>query len=75
MSGNHLRELTASLHRGRERNSIVEGETERLVRLLRALIVEEVVHDLVPDREEGATCSIRRSILAIRASDTLGERT
>ncbi len=67
-------ELPASLCRGRERDGVVEGETEGLMCLLCALVVEEVLHDVVPDGEEGAARRIGRSVLAVGASDTTGER-
>lgn len=42
--------------------------------VLRALVVEQVVHDVVADREEGAACRVSRRVLAIRTGDTAGER-
>ena len=51
----------------------MEGETEGLVRLLCALVVEEVVHDLLPKGEEGATRRVGRRVLAIGTSDPLSE--
>ena len=70
----HLRKLTASLHGGRECNGVVEGETERLVGLLSARIVEELGHDLVPEGEKSAAGRVGCGVLAIGASDALGER-
>ena len=67
-------ELTAGSCRGRERDRVVEGETEGLVSLLRALVVEEVVHDVVPDGEEGAARRVRRGVLAVRARHAARER-
>ena len=67
-------ELATSLHRGRERDGVVEGETEGLVRLLRTLVVEELGHDLVPEGEEGAARCVGRGVLAIGTSNALGER-
>ena len=68
----HLRELATSGGRRRERDGVVEGETERLVRLLRALVVEQVRDDVVADREEGAARRVGRGVLAVGAGDTLG---
>ena len=67
-------ELTAGSCRGRERDCVVEGETEGLVSLLRALVVEEVVHDVVPDGEEGAARRVRCGVLAVRARHAARER-
>ena len=67
-------ELAARLSRGRERNSVVEGQTKRLVSLLRALVVEEVLDDVVPDGEEGAAGCVRRGVLAVGARNAPGER-
>ena len=67
-------ELTAGFRRGRERDCVVEGETEGLVSLLRALVVEEVVHDVVPDREERTASRVGCGVLAVRACDAARER-
>ena len=42
--------------------------------VLRALIVEYLVHNLVSDRKQGAARRVSRGVLAIRASDPLSER-
>ena len=52
----------------------MEGETERLMGLLSTRVVEEVGDDVVADREEGAARCVGRGILAVSASDALGER-
>ena len=52
----------------------MEGQAERLVSLLSALIVEEVVDDVVTDREEGAAGRVGRGVLAVGARDAAGER-
>ena len=67
------RELAARLSRGRERDSIVEGQTKRLVGLLGTLVVEEILDDVVPDGEEGAARRVGRGVDAIRACDTASE--
>ena len=67
-------ELTAGFRRGRERDCVVEGETEGLVGLLRTLVVEEVIHDVVPDGEEGAARRVRRGVLAVGARNASRER-
>ena len=68
------RELAARLSRGRERDSIVEGQTKRLVGLLGTLVVEEILDDVVPDGEEGAAGCVRRGVLAVGARNAPGER-
>ena len=45
----------------------MEGETEGLVSLLSALVVEELGHDLVPEGEEGAARCVGRRVLAVGA--------
>ena len=67
-------ELAARLSRGRERDSVVEGQPERLVSLLSTLVVEEVLDDVVPDGEEGAAGCIRRGVLAVGARNASRER-
>ena len=67
-------ELTAGFRRGRERDCVVEGETEGLVGLLRTLVVEEVVHDVVTDGEEGAARRVRCGVLAVGARNAPRER-
>ena len=42
--------------------------------VLRALIVEDLVHDLVSDRKQGAARCVGRGVLAIGTNDALGER-
>ncbi len=44
-------ELATGLGSGRERDGVVEGQTEGLVGLLCALVVEKVLHNIVPNRE------------------------
>ena len=66
--------LTASSGSRRECDGVVEGETEGLVSLLSALVVEELGHDLVPEGEEGAARCVGRGVLAIGTSNALGER-
>lgn len=67
-------ELAPSLGGGRERDSVVEGETKGLVSLLGTLVVEEVFDDVVADGEEGTARRVRRSVLAVRARNAPGER-
>ncbi len=67
-------ELATGLGSGRERDGVVESEAEGLVGLLCALIVEEVLHDVVPNGEEGAARRIGRSVLPVGASDAPSER-
>ena len=67
-------ELTAGFRRGRKRDCVVEGETEGLVRLLRTLVVEEVVHDVVSDGEERTASRVGCGVLAVRACDAARER-
>ena len=50
-------------------------QTDRLVRLSAALgTLEQVLLDVVADREERAACRVRRSVLAVGASDAASER-
>ena len=67
-------ELATSLHLRRECDGVVERETEGLVRLLSAGVVEELVDNLVPNGEESAAGRISRGVYAIGTSDALGER-
>ena len=69
----HKPELALRLQGRREPNGVVEGETEGLVRLFGALVVEEVLDDVVPDGEEGAAGCIRRGVLAVGARNAAGE--
>ena len=52
----------------------MEDETEGLVGLLRALVVEEVGDDLIADGEEGAAGGVGRGVLAVGTGDAAGER-
>ena len=58
----------------RESDRVVEDETEGLVGLLRALVVEQVRDDVVADGEEAATRRVGRGVYAIGAGNTAGER-
>ena len=70
---NHKPEFALRLQGRREPNGVVEGETKGLVRLFGALVVEEVLDDVVPDGEEGAARRVRRGVDAVRACDTASE--
>ena len=72
--GTSASELTAGFRRGRERDGVVEREAQRLMSLLRTLVVEEVVHDVVPDGEEGAARRVRCGVLAVGARNASRER-
>lgn len=52
----------------------MEHETERLVSVLSALVVEQVLHDVVTYGEEGAARRICRGVFAIRTRDTTSQR-
>ncbi len=65
--------LAASLSGGRECDSVVEGQAEGLVGLLSALVVEEVLDDVVADREERAARRVGRGVLAVGARNAAGE--
>ena len=52
----------------------MEGETEGLVRLFGALVVEEVLNDVVPDGEEGAARRVRCGVLAVGARNASRKR-
>ncbi len=67
-------ELSTGLRRGREGDCVVEGETEGLVSLLSTLVVEEVLLDVVADREECAARRVGRGVLAVGARNAAGER-
>lgn len=69
----HLRELARSSSRRGERNGVVEREAERLVGLLSAGVVEQVLDDVVPDWEQSTTRSVGRD-MARRALNPAGER-
>ena len=67
--------LTTSVDRGRERDGVVEGETERLMDVLATpAVVEEVLLEVICDREELAARRVRRGVLPVRARDATGER-
>lgn len=52
----------------------MECETERLVGVLGTFaVVEEVLLEIVHDREQGATSCVSRGVLAIGASNTPGQ--
>ena len=70
---NHEPELACRLQGRRETNGVVEGETEGLVRLFGALVMEEVLDNVVPDGEEGAARRVGRGVDAVRACDTASE--
>jgi len=57
--------------RGRECNGIVESETECFVNLFTALVVENVVQQVISDGEEGAACLVCRGVDTIGTGDTL----
>ena len=60
---------------GREADGIVEGQTERLVRLLAALAaVEEVALELVDNVEEGAARLVSCGVHAVRTRNAARER-
>ena len=57
-----------------ETNRVVERQTQRLVHFLSTLgAVEEVLLDVLQDREPGAASFVRRSVLAIGTSNTSSE--
>ena len=67
--------MAASLHRGREGDGVVEGQTKRLVHLLTALsTIEERLLDIVADGEQSTARRISSSVYTIWASNTLGDR-
>ena len=66
--------FTLASQRGRETDSIVEGETERLVCVLSALATfEQVLLEIIHEREESTASCVCRSVLAVRASNTPGQ--
>ena len=68
-----LPELALRLQLGGERDCVVEGKTEGLVRVLSTSVVEQVLDDVVPDGEECTTGRVGRRILAVGAGNTAGE--
>ena len=55
-------------------DSIVEDNTKRFVDLLATFAaIEEVLLDIINDREQGAACLVSSSVLAVRASNTPGQ--
>ena len=52
----------------------MESQTEGLVSLLGALVVEEVLDDVLLDWEQCAACRVGRRVLAIGASDAARQR-
>ena len=62
------------LEQWRECHGIVEGQPEGLVSFLSALVVEEVLDDVVPDGEEGAASRVGGSVPAIGTGDTASDR-
>ena len=52
----------------------MESETQRLVGLFGARVVEEVVNDVVADGKEGAAGRVGRGVLAVGASNATSKR-
>lgn len=52
----------------------MEGEAERLADILTALVVEEVVLQVIADCEPRAAGRVRRGVLAVRARNATSER-
>ena len=73
---NNLPEDTSASDLGRDTNRVVEGETERLVRLLATLAtVEELVLERVAESKERAAGGVGSGVDAVGASDAAGQRT
>ena len=73
---NNLPEDTSASDLGRDTNRVVEGETERLARLLATLAtVEELVLERVAESKERAAGGVGSGVDAVGASDAAGERT
>ena len=69
-------ELALGLQSGGDGDGVVEGETERLVRLLATLAtVEELVLERVAESKERAAGGVGSGVDAVGASDAAGQRT
>ena len=72
---NGVPKLSLRLESGRERDGVVEGETERLVRLVGARIEEQIVLEIVANGEQGAASRVGGGVDTVWACNTPGEGT
>ena len=69
-------ELAVGCQSRRETDGVVEGESEGLVDLFTALAaIEQVLLDVLENREERTTSCVRRRVFAVRTSDTTRQST
>ncbi len=68
-------ELARRLQSRGDGNSIVECKTEGFVSLVTALVVEEVVVEIIADSEQGTAGSVGSCVDTVRTGNPPGERT